>query len=98
LGVLEQPRGLPSGLPSHSRSFSNALSIVRDALRDLLVFEDGRMDAPLLLLGLIFREVSRSIEIEPGAPTLYPQKLVHLPFGIGKMNEIEEMLDSVVLP
>jgi hypothetical protein len=81
-----------------SKSFSNALSIVRDALGDSSIFEDGRIDAPLLLLGLMFQEVSRSIEIEPGAPTLHPQQLVDSPLGIEEMNEIEEMLDSVVLP
>lgn len=80
------------------KSFSNALSIARDALGDSSIFEDGRIDAPLLLLGLIFREVSRAIEIEPGAPTPHPQQLVHSALGIEEMNEIEEILDSVVLP
>ena len=68
---------------------------MRDTLGECSVFQ---IDAPLLLLGLIFREISRAIEIEPGAPTHYPQQLVHSPLGIEEMNKIEEMLNKVVLP
>lgn len=68
---------------------------MRDTLGECSV---SQIDAPLLLLGLIFREISRAIEIEPGAPTHYPQQLVHSPLGIEEMNKIEEMLNKVVLP
>jgi hypothetical protein len=82
-----------------SKSFDNALSIARNGLGDSKVFEDGKIDPPLLLLGLLFREVSRAIEIEPGTPpTQYPEQLVNSPFGIEEMNRIEETLDAVDIP
>lgn len=81
-----------------SESFENTLSILKDALRDSSVFEDGCLDSPLLLFGLLFREISRAMEIEPGEPTPYPPQLVNSPLGIGEMNRIEEMMNKVALP
>jgi hypothetical protein len=74
------------------------LSIVEDALGDESVFEAGRLDPPLLLLGLMFREVARAMEVEPGEPSQYPQQLVDSPFGIKEMQRIEEFLNEVDLP
>jgi hypothetical protein len=71
------------------------LSLVTEDLGDESVFSNGKIDVPLLLLGLIFREVSRSMQIEPGAESDLPQHLVDSPFGIQEMNRIEKMLDSV---
>jgi len=79
-------------------SFSEALSIVRGALWDSSVFQEEIVDAPLLLLGLLFREVSRAIEVEPGEHTKYPQQLVDSPLGIQELNEIEEVINEVPLP
>ena len=88
---------LPASFHS-SKSFEEALSIVKDALDDSSIFEDRNVDAPLLLLGLLFREVSRAMEIEVGEPTHYPQQLVHSSLGIREMKMIEEMLNKVTLP
>ena len=63
-----------------------------------MVFKNGKIDGPLLLLGLVFREISRSIEIEPGAETDLPQHLVDSPFGIQEIQKIEKLLESVVFP
>jgi len=71
---------------------------VKDTLDDPSIFDDRKVDAPLLLLGLLFREVSRAMEIEPGEPTRYPPQLVHSPFGIEEMNQIEEIINTVVIP
>ena len=74
------------------------LSIVKDALNDSAVVEDRTIDAPLLLLGLTFWEISRAMEIEDGEPTNHPQHLVASTLGIGEMQKIEKMLESVTLP
>ena len=81
-----------------SKSFEEALSIVKDALNDSSIFEDRNVNAPLLLLGLLFREVSRAMESEVGEPTHYSHQLVHSSLGIREMIMIEEMLNKVTLP
>ena len=60
----------------HSASaFKETLLIGSKALEKCVLLEDGRIDAPLLLLGLMYREASCVMEIEPGATT---DILVHL--------------------
>jgi hypothetical protein len=53
------------------------------------------IDAPLLLLGLAFREVSLAMEIEPGVENDLPAHLSNSPFGVREVNQIEKLLDSV---
>ena len=53
-------------------AFKKALSIGSKALEKCVLLKDGRIDAPLLLLGLMYREASRAMEIEPGAATDIP--------------------------
>lgn len=72
--------------------------IVQDALMGSSVFEDRTVDAPLLLLGLIFREVSRAMESEPGADSPHPLHLVNSPLGKPEVDKIVELLDSLSLP
>lgn len=79
-----------------SDSFKKALLILKSGLGSAL--EERKIDAPLLLLGLMYREVSRSMEIEPGAPTKAPDYLIKSPFGIQEVNEIERLMDGVHLP
>jgi hypothetical protein len=67
-------------------------------LRNSLVLEDRKIDAPLLLLGLMYQEVSRSMEMEPDAPTKAPDHLVNSPFGVKEVKKIERLIESVVLP
>jgi hypothetical protein len=108
--VSTKPRNYPSWASWRSKevylppafhsleSFNKALVILKDVFLDPSVFEGQNLEAPLLLLGLIFREVSRAMEIEPGEPTSYPMQLVHSPLGIAEMQKIEEMLNDVNLP
>jgi hypothetical protein len=67
-------------------------------LGDSSIFEGGNIDAPLLLLGLMYREVSRAVEIEPGEPTDSPDHLIQSKFGIQQLNKILSLIKSVALP
>lgn len=72
--------------------------ILKKALKDSSVLNGGMIDAPLLLFGLAYREVCRSMEIEPGDPMGAPDHLAHSPFGIKQLNELERVINSVRLP
>jgi hypothetical protein len=61
-------------------------------------FLSGKIDAPLLLLGLMYQEVSRAIEVEPDAPTKAPDHLVHSPFGVKELKRMENLLKAVHIP
>jgi hypothetical protein len=61
-------------------------------------FLSGKIDAPLLLLGLMYQEVSRAIEVEPDTPTKAPDHLVHSPFGVKELKRIESLLKTVHIP
>lgn len=58
---------------------------------------NGTIDAPLLLLGLMYREASRAMEIEPGVETNVPVHLSQSPFGIKELNKIESIFGKVSL-
>lgn len=88
---------LPENIHEPS-SFKNALSILKKSLNDSSFLEGGKVDAPLLLLGLLYREVSRCIEIEPDAPTKAPDYLANSYFGIREINVIQKVLNGVKLP
>jgi hypothetical protein len=79
-------------------AFNKALSIAKKAFGDSKIFNGGNIDAPLLLLGLMYREVSRAVEIEPGAPTKSPDHLIHSKFGIQQLNKISTLINSIVAP
>ena len=80
-------------------SFNKSILILKNDLRDLLSL-GGKIDAPLLLLGLMYQEVCRLMEIEPDAPTTgkVPNHLVNSPFGIKEVQKIESLLKSLSLP
>jgi hypothetical protein len=63
-----------------------------------IIIEAGKIDAPLLLFGLMFREVSRAMEIEEGTDPKVPIHLRNSPFGIKELNAMENLLDDVVVP
>ena len=88
---------LPTAFHS-AKSFKKVLSIMKNALKDSATFEDGTIDAPLLLFGLTFREVARAMEIEDGEPTNCPQQLVASPLGIMEMQKMEQMMELIRLP
>lgn len=79
-------------------SFQKAFSIAKEAFTDSSIVEGRNIDAPLLLLGLLFREVSRALEIEPGEPSSHPKHLVDSPLGIEEMQKIEEMINEIAIP
>ena len=79
-------------------AFNDALSIVTNHLSDESLMESGKVDAPLLLLGLIYREVSCCMEVEPGENMTAPSHLVDSPLGINKLNEIEDFINGFVVP
>jgi hypothetical protein len=81
-----------------SRSFKSALAIAAEAFRDSSVFEESTIDAPLLLVGLIFREISRAMEVEEDEPSKFPKQLVQSSLGIREMERIEAMLEAIPLP
>jgi len=81
-----------------SASFNKALSIAETALGDSSTFEDGKIDAPLLLVGLMYREVCRAMEIEPGGEEKVPAHLKNSRFGIQQMQKIERVVDAIVVP
>jgi hypothetical protein len=59
------------------------------------VVDEGKIDAPLLLLGLMYREVSRSMEVEPDAPSKHPEQVVASKFGIKEVKKIERLLNGL---
>jgi hypothetical protein len=67
-------------------------------LGDSSTLEDGKVDAPLLLIGLMYREVCRAMEIEPGGEEKVPAHLKNSPFGIQQMQKIERVVDAIVVP
>jgi hypothetical protein len=52
------------------------LSIAKNVLGDSLVLEGRKIDPPLLLLGLVYREVCCSMEIESDSPSALKSSLV----------------------
>ena len=71
---------------------------LKNTLGDPSILEGGKIDAPLLFLGLVYREVSRSMEVEPGEPSIYPPQLKGSPFGYPEVKRIEKLLDGIHLP
>ena len=87
---------LPSKFHSWA-SFKSTLSILKDSLCKPLVLEGGKVDAPLLLSGLMYQEVCCAMEMEPDAFTGAPKSLINSPFSIKELKEIEAVLDNVVV-
>jgi hypothetical protein len=79
-------------------AFKRNISVLKKALADSSALEAGRIDSFLLLFGLMYREVSRSIEIEPDNPTNAPDHLVNSSFGIAELNQLDALIFKVVLP
>ena len=53
-------------------AFDSALSTVTDHFSEESLMESGKVDVSLLLLGLIYRKVNHSMEVEPGENTTAP--------------------------
>jgi hypothetical protein len=85
---------LPANFHSSS-SFKKALSTAKEDLLDHSILESGKIDAPLLLLGLIYREVSRALEAEPGTPTDAPSHLIDSPLGVLELNKVDTLINGL---
>lgn len=108
-----RPSAIPSNFPSwaswgsrevylpaqfHSPSaFKNALSVGGKALEECVVSEGDGIEAPLLLLGLMYREAARAMEVEPGDESNVPGHLSQSTFGVKELNKIESVLGKVRL-
>ena len=79
-----------------SSSFKSALKILKADLGKSSNLKGGKVDAPLLLFGLVYREISHAMEIEPGGTNKYPPQLNNSPFGIKEVNQLEKLLDGIV--
>jgi hypothetical protein len=86
---------LPEGFHSEG-SFSDILNILRITAKDPSFLKGKTIDAPLLLFGLTFREVSRAIEYEPGASG--PSYLEGSCLGIKDFDDLVKLLDEVSVP
>jgi hypothetical protein len=80
-----------------AKAFNEILLMLKKDLQNPSVLGE-RIDSPLLLLGLVYREISRAMEVEPDAPNEAPVHLIHSPFGIKEMKKIESMLKGIRLP
>jgi hypothetical protein len=77
----------------HSTSaFKKALLIGLEALKECVLLQNGRIDAPLLLLWLMYWEASRAIEVEPELYTPSPS-----PRGMLGFHVESELSSSSVL-
>src|SRR5882762_1290912 len=110
ISIQPKPSRIPRGYPTwaswkrketflppsfHSKdSFKNVVATIRAELGDASVVED-HIDAPLLLLGLVYREVSRAMEVEPGATTSAPLHLVNSPLGVKELAELDGLMNAI---
>jgi hypothetical protein len=70
------------------------VTIVREDLANPAILEAGKMDAPLLLLGLMYREVARSMEIEPDDSSS-PAHLINSPLGRQEVDELQTLINGL---
>jgi hypothetical protein len=72
---------------------------VRKAFDDDEIFISGKIDAPLLLLGLMYREASRAMEMEPGDnDSRFPIHLVNSRIGISQVEKLQNFINNVKPP
>lgn len=76
-------------------SFSKNFTIAKKAFKDDSVLEGGKIDAPLLMVGLMYREVVRAMETEDDDGKS-PEHLVNSPFGGDQLRKLETLINSVV--
>lgn len=88
---------LPAEFHSLAR-FNKLLTVSKKALSESIISDDGVIDSHLLFLGLMYREITRVIESEPGEPTEAPDHLVKSNFGIKQLEKIEALLNGLPCP
>ena len=68
--------------------------MVRKEMTDLSRLDPANVDAPLLLLGFLYREVCQAMEVESGDETA-PAHLIDSPLGIKELDQIEKVIDGL---
>ena len=80
-------------------SFNKLISLAKKTFSDDSVLDAGHVDAPLLLVGLMYREASRAMEVEPEVNDgKFPDHLLGSPFGVAQIRKLESLINRVVLP
>jgi len=106
-----RPSPIPEGFPSWAswksrdvflpssfhvlNSFNKTLTMAKKAFVDDSVSESGNIDGPLLLVGLMFREVGRAVEAEADGGS--PEYVINSPLGVDQLRKLENLINSVVV-
>lgn len=77
--------------------FTAALTTVKQSVTGPPDVVALHIDAHLLLLGLMYREVTRSIEAEP-EDSKVPCYLRDSPLGVKELDQIVEVINSIKVP
>jgi hypothetical protein len=81
----------------HSKnSVSEILAILETSLEDPSVLNGKMIDAPLLLFGLTFRELSRAMEHEDG--NMVPSYLANSCLGVKQYDRLNDILTAIRVP
>jgi hypothetical protein len=76
----------------------NSLKFLATTLKDPEVWKGGKVDAPLLYLGLVYREVSRAVEFEPEMSSNAPSYLENSPFTIKHLDQLGKLIADIQFP
>jgi hypothetical protein len=80
-------------------SFNKGFAIVRKAFEDNEIFQSGKIDSVLLLFGLMYREASRAMEMEPGeSDSRFPIYLVNSKLGFPQVEKLRNFINNVEPP
>ena len=69
--------------------------MVRKEMADLSRLDPANVNAPLLLLGLLYREVCQEMKVESGDETA-PAHLINSPLGKKELDQIERVLNGLL--
>ena len=82
-------------LPSFNKNFA----LAKKAFHEDSIFDGGKIDGPLLLLGLMYREAGRVQEMEPPeGDGKAPDYLVSSPLGVPQMEKLTRLINQLKLP
>ena len=68
--------------------------MVRKEMTDLSRLDPANVDAPFLLLRLLYREVCRAMEVESGDETA-PAHLINSPLEKKELDQIERVVNGL---
>ena len=68
--------------------------MVQKEMTDLSRLNPANVNAPLLLLWLLYREVCQAMEVESGDETA-PAHLIDSPLRIKELDQIEKVIDGL---